>query len=55
MSILIAARLHLAPDLVDRRINQRADLRRMLHGAISALRHAPPVRASRDQSRRPVF
>ena len=37
-----AARLHLAPDVVDHRTDQLAELRRMLYGAIRSLRRSPP-------------
>ena len=37
-----AARLLVAPAIVDHRIHQLAELRRMLCGAIRALRHVPP-------------
>ena len=36
-----AARLHLPNDAVDRRIDHLGELRRMLYGAIRALRHLP--------------
>jgi four helix bundle protein len=37
-----ASRLHLPPDIVETRIDQLAELRRMLYGAIRSLRHHPP-------------
>jgi four helix bundle protein len=37
-----AMRLHVPDDLVDTRLNQLAELRRMLYGALRALRQLPP-------------
>jgi four helix bundle protein len=37
-----AMRLHVSDDLVDTRLNQFAELRRMLYGALRALRQLPP-------------
>jgi hypothetical protein len=37
-----AARLHLPPAVVDARIDQHAELRRMLYGALRSLRQHPP-------------
>ena len=45
------ARLHFPSETVDRRINQLAELRRMLHGSIRSLRHSPPgTRLSRPRT-----
>jgi|SRR5579862_3268088 len=37
-----AARLHLPAEVVESRLDQLAELRRMLYGAIRSLRHLPP-------------